>query len=213
MPDLPSRRESMNVPAIARKTFEKLRHEADFNSIVNFVLDQLSKISKPHQRARFVHKVIDEYNEEVFAHPLVKQFSPCKMGCSACCHTQVSVTEDEAELLAQKINTGLVIDKNLLQLQMETRDDSSAFFKIKFADRKCIFLDSEGSCRVYEDRPAVCRTNAVLGEADQCDTSDAIKPIRLINTHKADMVIYAAYLHSQKSGSLPHMIGQRLKDV
>lgn len=203
----------MNVPSIARKTFEQLRHQAEFNSIVNFVLDQLSKVFKPHQRARFIHKLIDEYNEEVFAHSLVKQFSPCKMGCSACCHTQVSVTEDEAELLSQKICAGLVIDNGLLKLQSETRDDSSAFFKMKYADRKCIFLDEAGACRVYDDRPSVCRTNAVLGEADQCDTTDSIKPIRLINTHKADMVIYAAYLHSQKSGSLPHMISQKIKAV
>ncbi len=203
----------MNVPAIARKTFEQLRNQAEFNSIVNFALEQLTKLFKPHQRARFIHKLIDEYNEEVFSHPLVKQFSPCKMGCSACCHTQVSVTEDEAEILAQKISAGLVVDQNLLKLQSETRDDSSAFFKMKYADRKCIFLDEQGACRVYEDRPSVCRTNAVLGEADQCDTTDSIKPIRLINTHKADMVIYAAYLHSTKSGSLPHMIAQKLKVV
>ncbi len=203
----------MNVPAIARKTFEQLRHQAEFNTIVNFVLDQLSKVFKPHQRVRFIHKLIDEYNEEVFAHPLVKQFSPCKMGCSACCHTQVSVTEDEAEVLSQKISAGLVIDNGLLKLQSETRDDSSAFYKMKHEDRKCIFLDEAGACRVYEDRPSVCRTNAVLGEADQCDTTDSIKPIRLINTHKADMVIYAAYLHSQKSGSLPHMISQKIKAV
>jgi len=203
----------MNVPAIARKSFEQLRHQAEFNCIVNFVLDQLSKVFKPHQRARFIHKLIDEYNEEVFAHPLVKQLSPCKIGCSACCHTQVSVTEDEAELLSQKISAGLVIDNRLLKLQSETLDDSSAFFKMKYEDRKCIFLDEAGACRVYDDRPSVCRTNAVLGEADQCGTSDSIKPIRLINTHKADMVIYAAYLHSQKSGSLAHMISQKIKAV
>lgn len=204
---------TMNVPAIARKSFEQLRNQPEYNLIVNFVLNQLAKLFRPHQRVKFIHKLIDEYNEEVFAHPLVKQFSPCKMGCSACCHTQVSVTEDEAEVLSQKISSGLMIDQNLLKLQSETKDDSSAFFKMSFADRKCIFLDGEGACRVYDDRPSVCRTNAVLGDADQCDTTDSIKPIRLINTHRSDMVIYAAYLHSQKSGSLPHMIAQRLKVV
>jgi Fe-S-cluster containining protein len=203
----------MNVPAIARKTFEELRHLVEFNSIINFVLNHLSKLSKANQRATFVHQLIDEYNVEVFNHSLVKQLSPCKKGCSACCHTQVSVTDDEAEVLVQKLNAGLKIDQELLDLQFKTGDDSSAFFNLKYTDRRCIFLDDSGSCQVYEHRPAVCRTNAVIGNAEQCDTSESVKPIRLVKTPKADMVIYAAFLHSKKSGSLPQMIKRKLIDV
>jgi uncharacterized protein len=200
----------MNVPAIARKTFEELRHLVEYNSIVNSILEHLTVRTLPEERARHVHKVIDEYNQEVFSHPLVKEFSPCTKGCSGCCHTQVSVTDDEARVLADKILSGLTIDMDHLKKQMETENDSTAFFNLSYAARKCVFLDDHGSCRVYEDRPSVCRTNAVLGSADQCDTSESIKPLRLVLTQKADMVIYGSYLFAKESGSLPHMVGKLL---
>jgi uncharacterized protein len=200
----------MNVPAIARKSFEELRQQSVFINIVNFVVEHLSRLSSLVVRARLVHEMVDEFNKDVFSHPLVKELSPCKQGCSACCHTQVSVTADEADLLVQRIEAGMAINQNRLRAQMATKDDAREFFKLSYEDRKCIFLDNTGSCSVYDDRPSVCRTNAVLGSADQCKTGDAQGEMRLVKTSKADMVIYAAYLCSKESGSLPNMIGKRL---
>jgi Fe-S-cluster containining protein len=200
----------MNVPAIARKTFEELKDQLEYSSIVNTVVDKLSTILSSLDRARYVHQTVDEYNKEVFSHPLVMQFSPCKVGCDACCHTQVSVTADEAELLVQKINSGLDIPIERLRKQMSAGNDSSLYFNIPYFDRRCVFLSEEGSCRVYEDRPSVCRSNAVLGDADQCDTSEAIKPTRLIRTPKSDMVTYASFLQAKESGALPFLLGSKL---
>ena len=200
----------MNVPAIARKSFEELRQQTAFINIVNFVVEQLSRASSLVVRAKLIHGVVDEFNKEIFSHPLVKELSPCKQGCSACCHTQVSVTSDEADLLVQRIEAGVEINLDRLRLQMATKDDSREFFKLSYEDRKCIFLDGSGSCSVYEDRPSVCRTNAVLGSAQQCETGDTQGQLRLVKTPKADMAIYAAYLCSKESGSLPNMLGKRL---
>ncbi len=201
----------MNVPAIAKKTYEELKNHVEFQGIVEFIVQHLMKIPHAYRRARFIHQVVDEYNQEVFGHPLVQQFSPCKMGCSACCHTQVSVTEDEAQLLVHRIDGGVEIDRERLARQMSAQDSSEAFYKLSFEDRKCIFLGENGACRVYEDRPSVCRSNTVIGEADQCDTSTSVKPTRLIKTPKADLVVYASYLHSESGGVLPHMVGKFLK--
>lgn len=200
----------MNVPAIAQKTFDESRHDPEMSSIVNDVIENLAKLSSERERADFVHNLVDQYNSGVFSHPLVQQYSPCKMGCSACCHTQVSVTEEEAKILSERINNGINIDENLLKLQMAAKESTDAYFRIPYADRKCIFLDEQGACRVYEDRPSVCRTNVVLGTSDQCDTSDRIQPLRLVKTPKSDMVIYAAFLFSKKNGTLPLMIGKLL---
>lgn len=196
----------MNVPAVARKTFEELRHLAEYNSIVNFVLEHLSQLSTPSLRADFVHKAVDQYNVEVFSHPLIKELSPCKLGCSGCCHTQVSVTEDESQVLASKLEEGLKIDEARLRLQAEALNNSEAFYRLSYESRRCVFLDEKGACRVYDVRPSVCRTNAVIGSAEQCDTRESLKPTRLVRTPKADMVIYASYLHSKESGTLPHML-------
>lgn len=200
----------MNVPAIAKKSFDELQKKPEFLSIVKKILKRIKRITSSLERARFIHKTIDEYNEEVFSHPLVKELSPCKLGCAACCHTQVSVTADEAELLARHINNGLDIDRNRLKSLMLAGNDSNKYYSIPFKERACIFLDNAGGCRVYEDRPAVCRTNAVIGPASQCDTSTSIQPTRLIRTPKADMVIYASFMFSKTSGSLPNMVGKAL---
>ena len=202
----------VKVPAIAKKTFDQLSHVPEFLGIVQFILDKISRVSSPLKRARIIHKSIDEFNEEIFAHPLVQQFSPCKVGCTACCHTQVSVTEDEAELLAQRIREGIEIDLELLEHQSKVSEETGTFYQLKYEDRKCVFLDDSGACSVYEDRPSVCRTNAVLGDAQQCLVSGDTQQLRLVKTSKADMVIYASFLHSKESGSLPFMVSRKLKE-
>ena len=200
----------MNVPAIAKKTFEELRDKAEYMAIIHFVTDSLKKLSSAFQRVDLVHQIVDEFNRGPFSHPLVKQMSPCKLGCSACCHTQVSVTDDEADLLVEKIKNGLDIDYDRLRVQFAAKNDGTAYFQIKYEDRKCIFLDENGGCKVYADRPSVCRTNVVLGNADQCNTSQGIRPTRLVRTPQADMAIYASFLFARSSGALPFMIGKRL---
>lgn len=201
----------MNVPAIAKKTFEELRSNAELKGIVDSIVQHLLRLPTAIKRARFIHEVVDELNQEVFSHPLVQQFSPCKMGCSGCCHTQVSVTSDEAQLLIHRIESGVEIDIERLNKQMKAQDSAEEFYKLSYEERRCVFLDHEGGCKVYEDRPSVCRTNAVLGEASQCDTSEGPKATRLVKTAKADMVIYASYINAESGGALPHMVGKFLK--
>lgn len=202
----------MNVPAIAKSTFELLRNQSEFLSITESVMNHLNKIRSSLERARFVHNMVDEYNKEVFAHPLLKELVPCKTGCSACCHTQVSVTEEEADLLLHNINNGIEINYNRLSLQTEQGNESSEYYKLSYQDRKCVFLDESGACKVYNDRPAVCRTNAVVGEASQCSTDNKIQDsLRLVKTSKADMVIVGAYASTAISGTLPVMLSKALK--
>ncbi len=196
----------MNIPVIAKNTFDSLRNRPEFLNITQFIIKHLEKIAGPSERARFVHNVIDQYNEEVFSHPLVIEYMPCKAGCSACCHTQVSVTSDEARLLMERIENGVIIDQRRLDLQNAAGNDAELFFKLSYEDRKCVFLSSKGECSVYSDRPSVCRTNAVLGAPEQCDTRLEQKSLRLVKTSKSDMAIVGAFAQSVENGSLPVMI-------
>jgi Fe-S-cluster containining protein len=200
----------MNIPAIAQKTFDESRNNPELLTIVIDVLEALKNIPDADGRTSYIHQKINEFNEEAFSHPLVKQFSPCKMGCSACCHTQVSVTSEEAKLLAEKVHGGVSIDEERLKKQALTQNNSEAFFRLSYGERECVFLDDQGACKVYESRPSVCRTNAVLGSAKQCDTSTKQGPIRLVRTSKSDMVIYAFYVFTKSSGSLHHMLASEL---
>jgi uncharacterized protein len=204
----------MLFPAIAKQTYEKLRGLPAFSDITQFVIEHLKKISFPKERARFVHNVVDEYNREIFSHPIVQQFLPCKSGCSGCCHTQVGITSDEAELLAERVNDGIKIDYKLLEIQLNAGNNPAGFYQLEYQDRRCIFLGPDDSCKVYEDRPAVCRTNAVLGDASQCiphEGAGGSSTIRLVKTEQSDMAIMGSFLMSNESGNISQMVSKILK--
>ncbi|HUF02551.1 MAG TPA: YkgJ family cysteine cluster protein [Aridibacter sp.] len=66
----------------------------------------------------------------------------CRKGCSPCCVDGITVFEAEAENIRSK---------HADLLGKEEPHPSGA----------CSFLDSEGACRIYEDRPYVCRTQGL----------------------------------------------------
>lgn len=201
----------MNFPAIAKNTYDRLRAIEEFAFITDLLISELKQIKSAISRARFVHNRIDELTREVFAHPIVKDLSACKRGCDGCCHTEVSVTDDESELLALRVKNGLKINLNRLQLQNQTAKDAKNFYSIPYESRACVFLGDKGLCTVYSDRPAVCRTNAVLGSSDQCSTKNGdSQRQRLVRTDRADMAIMGAFLVSPKSGSLGEMLWDKL---
>lgn len=199
----------MNVPAIAKKTFLESKANPELMEIVHSTLEKLKGMPSPIERARFVHAEIERFNKEIFSHPLVQKLSPCKMGCTACCHTQVSVSHDEATLLAQHVREGLSIDQDLLQKQMDAGNEEDGYYRLSYGERRCVFLDEKGACRIYHDRPSVCRTNAVIGDALQCDSTTKPGQMTLVRTPKADLVIYAFYLFNS-GGVLPYLVGKEL---
>jgi uncharacterized protein len=201
---------NLNVPAIAKKSYDELKDKPEYSGIVPLVLKELSSIPDELEQARIIHRLVDEFNTEAFAHPLVQQFSPCKKSCTACCHTQVSVTSSEAKLLVEKIRNGAEYNSERLQKQILTLDSTQDFYKLSHEDRKCVFLNQEGLCGVYEDRPSVCRTNAVLGNASQCDTTSGLQPTVLVKTPTSDLVIIASFIASKVNGALAHMVSKFL---
>ena len=100
-----------------------------------------------------------------------------------------------------------------MQTQINVGNNPDDFYKLAYENRRCIFLGTDDSCQVYSDRPSVCRTNAVLGEASQCSPQNdggEVQTIRLVKTEQADMAIIGSFLMSKESGTLPHMVGQIL---
>lgn len=55
-----------------------------------------------------------------------------------------------------------------------------------------------------------CRTNAVIGNPEQCIESTNL---RLVNTFEADMAIYAHFLFSKNNGLLPELLFERVAEV
>lgn len=177
---------------------------------------KMAKFTEPQKRARFIYKKVDEELAKQFQDPMVSQLVQCKKGCSACCHTQVSVTIEEAELLATKVKDGLPIDWTKLFVQASAGVSSAQFFRIPYEMRGCIFLDDEGQCRVYEDRPVVCRTNHVLSDPKQCEVKDSNSEnqpkVQLLNTYAADTWAYTFFQNSPVTGTLPQLVKSVLSE-
>jgi uncharacterized protein len=203
-----------NFPEIAFRTFEKLKHDFNFLKITKAIVKRLKKHRNPAKRARLVFKEVDLHLKELFKDETIPKLVTCKAGCQACCHTQVSVTKDEADLLAQRIVEGTDVDLERLSLQSKTKNSSEEWYKLDFDQRGCLFLDEEGCCTVYEDRPAVCRSTYVVSNAANCNTEDGIsKTVRLLNTHTAHMAIIGAFQSSKENGALPYMLFKSIDNL
>ncbi len=202
----------MKLPAIAAKSFNQYQNHPVYRSIFQQTLNQLRQIFSPIARAKLVHAKIEEHLNKNLSDPIVAKHISCKKGCTACCHTQVSVSHDEAELLSNKILSGsILIDIDRLANQAQTGDDSTKWYKLDYQSRQCVFLDSEGSCSVYADRPSVCRSNYSISDASFCSTEDGVeKPHRLLNTHQSNMVLTAGYYAAKGGGALPHLLWKKI---
>lgn len=66
----------------------------------------------------------------------------CRAGCASCCTDGISVFEIEAAVIARH--------------HADLLDHGAAF-----GEGACAFLDDAGTCRVYEHRPYVCRTQGL----------------------------------------------------
>lgn len=92
-----------------------------------------------------VSKLHDLYGfmEELFVY--VSKITPCKQGCSYCCHIPVSVSALELEYMKTR-------GKNFLaQIGPSPSDSNNA----------CPFLSNE-TCSIYEIRPFFCRRHVTL---------------------------------------------------
>jgi len=80
-------------------------------------------------------------------------FVACKKSCSSCCHMNVSLTKAEAERLAKAVGR-----------KMAPIADFSRHAPDKFAGMPCPFLDTQGACSIYADRPLSCRKHSSFFE-------------------------------------------------
>jgi len=92
----------------------------------------------------------------------------CTRGCAACCHYEVEVTRDEAELLARVVVDGLEVDRARLARQADRSRGGPAWAELAVDENRCVFLGGGDECRVYPHRPAACRRLLVVSPAVEC---------------------------------------------
>lgn len=74
----------------------------------------------------------------------------CGAGCDDCCHVQLSLVGVEAD----------AVRAHIAALSGDVRERLHARAEAPIEDR-CVALESDGRCAIYEARPLVCRSHGV----------------------------------------------------
>lgn len=170
------------LPLAAIVAQQKIRQD---NELKAFYLDLLEQVSSLTGQARvdFCRSEIDKYikleNESNFS---------CRKGCSHCCYHLISLSSNEVGDLP-KLNSE---QNEIINFQIQYLDYETQWNIVPTEFRRCVFLDDNNSCSVYEKRPLVCRSTLVSSPSENCklEGTNEIEPI--YNT-KANLVMLAFY--------------------
>lgn len=124
------------------------RRQADFIKSISAELskreDEIqTKLAKENASPR--SKLNKIYNLLTDLSKVAVPFVACGKGCSSCCKMNVTISQIEANLIAEKIG------KKSKQLA-----NSKTYNSDKFIGIPCAFLKDD-SCTIYDIRPFVCR--------------------------------------------------------
>jgi len=98
----------------------------------------------------------------------------CSSGCSFCCYSDINMSFSEATYIYSVIDhLKIPYDKALLKKQ-----NSKKFHKLKYADKACVMLDKDGSCKIYDHRPVICRLWNSTSEPKECDSKSGYNMTR-----------------------------------
>lgn len=132
----------------------------------------------------------------------------CGKGCSFCCNYHVDITDDEADLLVEySKEEGIVIDKAHLQKQKDK--NVNTWNELKYVDRKCVFLDDKGACKVYKYRPISCRALQVITEPGLCNAQIGSQQVASFSILELD-VIATGVSNATKLDSMAKLILEKL---
>lgn len=93
----------------------------------------------------------------------------CSAGCSFCCYSDINMSFSEANHILEVVNHfNVQIDKTLLKKQQ-----SKKWHRLKYAEKRCVMLDKDGKCKIYDHRPIICRLWNSTSDPKDCDVKGA----------------------------------------
>jgi Fe-S-cluster containining protein len=157
--------------AANRKAREEKKQALLRAMLVRYVADFRGfQSADPHSVAPRVHDAMDAVLRRDRSKDRSSREIKCGKGCDHCCKVPVEVFPQEAALLiAAARQAGIRLDTD--RLHRQSRHVIESWREQNPADRACVFLGSDGACRVYESRPNACRKLLVVTEPALCDAS------------------------------------------
>jgi hypothetical protein len=167
------------MTSILRDHLSMLMQYADSKEIIDQILGLVNgytgqlinlKTINRLETIKEVYKAVDGFFDK--APDDNKKEIQCKAGCTACCHIELEVSEDEAALMIQYCqDNGIGIDLEYLTKQSAT--GRKTFSELS----RCVFL-KDNLCSIYPVRPIACRKHWVRSDPALCDSSlDIIREV------------------------------------
>lgn len=136
----------------------------------------------------------------------VKKPISCKLGCSACCNTQVAITEHEARLILQYAKSENIEINQARLIKQSKADSLKGWESFRPRDRKCVFLSKERTCMIYKVRPMICRKYFVVSDPSLCDTvAHPGAEVLRINSKEAEALVTGVW-EATPSGQMAKML-------
>ena len=152
---------------------------------------------------QFVEKVDGHLARVSERHPDAMR---CRLGCTACCRQDLSVSRIEAE----QILGWLAMNGVPEACGDRTEHDNHPRFEQLAGPAACPFLSTQGACGIYPVRPIICRTHGFpvrlsAGEVDVCplnfEDEEALPKEDVIDLELLNKTLsLIAVLHAQQVG-------------
>lgn len=148
------------------------------------VLRPLLKEKGIQRVVEYAYNYIDAANKQAGVNELLT----CSKGCHFCCYGEIGLTGLEASYITSYIGQFNVdFDKEASKAQQ-----LAPFAELKHKDKKCVMINKEGACSIYDIRPSVCRIHNSTSPPKQCDEKDgkiSTQVIRLLETFAMTMAL------------------------
>lgn len=143
-------------------------------TVFRSLLIELGQTPKGPSRAKAVYQMLDK---EYQASPPLG--ISCSKECAACCKSfPKHITDDEADLLTSLIESKAVeFDQVALMTQINDLSSNDPQIRSQGERSPCLFLDHQNNCRIYENRPSICRKYHVVSPKEFCSMEgEAVTP-------------------------------------
>jgi Fe-S-cluster containining protein len=140
----------------------------------------------------YAHQLIDAINEKTGINSKVS----CGAGCHFCCYGEISMSYHEATLIYSVVRQfNIPIDMELVE-----RQNKKAHHKLKYVDKKCAMLDDKGMCKIYDQRPTICRLYNSMNDPQDCNEKDKEPNVATLRTIEGFSIATALMMFDEEQG-------------
>lgn len=143
---------------------------------IKFYINQYKDISQAHGGANaawLFYKEIDKsIKDSKEKHPESFNKIKCSKGCFFCCMTHVAITKDEGIVMINEAKEKGLEKLNYDKLIIQSQHNVENWNTMSIENQKCVFLNKNRECSIYEARPSVCRKHLVITDPKYCDPND-----------------------------------------